>query len=86
MGMTGWAQIHGLHVDLHPERIRCDEYSVEHFFMWLDRLTIMLRTVGAVVRAIFLNDRLSVEASAAHPTTVAPTQTPIVVNTAQPQQ
>jgi exopolysaccharide biosynthesis polyprenyl glycosylphosphotransferase len=50
-GITGWAQVHDLRGDTSiPDRVRLDNYYVEHWSIWLD-LHILLRTVGAVVRA-----------------------------------
>jgi len=44
-GMTGWAQVHGLSGDTSiPERVRFDNYYIEHWSMWLD-LTILARTL-----------------------------------------
>jgi exopolysaccharide biosynthesis polyprenyl glycosylphosphotransferase len=45
-GLTGWAQVHGLTGDTSiPERVRFDNYYIEHWSFWLD-LVIMARTVG----------------------------------------
>jgi lipopolysaccharide/colanic/teichoic acid biosynthesis glycosyltransferase len=44
-GMTGWAQVHGLCGDTSiPERVRFDNYYIEHWSLWLD-LTILARTL-----------------------------------------
>jgi exopolysaccharide biosynthesis polyprenyl glycosylphosphotransferase len=44
-GMTGWAQVHGLSGDTSiPERVRFDNYYIEHWSLWLD-LTILARTL-----------------------------------------
>ena len=44
-GMTGWAQVHGLSGDTSiPERVRFDNYYIEHWSMWLD-MTILARTL-----------------------------------------
>jgi exopolysaccharide biosynthesis polyprenyl glycosylphosphotransferase len=51
VGMTGWAQVHGLRGDntsIH-ERARFDNFYVECWSLWLD-LATLLRTVGTVVR------------------------------------
>ena len=43
--MTGWAQVHGLSGDTWiPERVRFDNYYIEHWSLWLD-LTILARTL-----------------------------------------
>ena len=53
VGMTGWAQVHGLRGDTSiEERARFDNHYVEHWSLWLD-LVIVGRTVGAVVRDVF---------------------------------
>jgi exopolysaccharide biosynthesis polyprenyl glycosylphosphotransferase len=51
VGLTGWAQIHGLRGDETSltERVRFDNLYIEGWSPWLDVVT-MLRTVGAVVR------------------------------------
>ena len=50
VGITGWAQVNGLRGDTSiPERIRLDNYYVEHWSPWLD-LVIALRTVGELLR------------------------------------
>lgn len=47
-GMTGWAQVHGLHGDTSiVERARFDNRYIEHWSPWLD-LVILARTVGAL--------------------------------------
>jgi len=44
-GLTGWAQVHGLTGDTSiPERVRFDNYYIEHWSLWLD-LVIMARTI-----------------------------------------
>ncbi len=49
-GMTGWAQVNGLHGDTSIyERARFDNYYVEHWSVWLD-LVILARTLAAVIR------------------------------------
>jgi exopolysaccharide biosynthesis polyprenyl glycosylphosphotransferase len=50
-GLTGWAQVNGLRGDTSiGDRARFDNYYVENWSLWLD-LTILLRTVTAVVAA-----------------------------------
>jgi lipopolysaccharide/colanic/teichoic acid biosynthesis glycosyltransferase len=45
-GMTGWAQVHGLSGDTSiPERVRFDNYYIEHWSLWLD-ITILARTLA----------------------------------------
>jgi exopolysaccharide biosynthesis polyprenyl glycosylphosphotransferase len=49
-GLTGWAQVHGLRGDTSiDDRARFDNYYIENWSLWYD-VTIMLRTVGAVLR------------------------------------
>jgi len=46
-GLTGWAQVHGLHGDTSiAERSRFDNQYVEYWSPWLD-LVILIRTIGA---------------------------------------
>jgi exopolysaccharide biosynthesis polyprenyl glycosylphosphotransferase len=49
VGISGWAQVHQLRGDtsIH-ERVRMDNYYVEHWSPWLD-LVIILRTVGEIL-------------------------------------
>jgi lipopolysaccharide/colanic/teichoic acid biosynthesis glycosyltransferase len=52
VGLTGWAQVHGLRGDetsMH-ERARFDNLYVESWSLWLD-VVVLIRTVGAVVRS-----------------------------------
>jgi exopolysaccharide biosynthesis polyprenyl glycosylphosphotransferase len=50
-GLTGWAQVHGLRGDTSiADRARFDNYYIENWSLWLD-FTIILRTIGAVLRA-----------------------------------
>ena len=49
VGLTGWAQIHGLRGDTSIEdRVRLDNIYIEHWSVWRD-LGILARTVGAIV-------------------------------------
>jgi len=49
VGMTGWAQIHGMRGDTSiDERVRLDNHYIEHWSLGFD-LKIILRTVGSVV-------------------------------------
>ena len=46
-GITGWAQVHGLHGDTPIEDRACfDNYYIENWSFWLDAI-ILLRTLGA---------------------------------------
>jgi len=51
VGLTGWAQVHGLRGDdtSLTERARFDNFYIEGWTLWLD-IVILLRTVGAVIR------------------------------------
>jgi exopolysaccharide biosynthesis polyprenyl glycosylphosphotransferase len=51
VGLTGWAQVHGLRGDdtSLTERARFDNLYIEGWSLWLD-VVVLLRTVGAVVR------------------------------------
>lgn len=52
VGITGWAQVHGLRGDTSiEERARFDNYYIEHWSLWLD-LTILMRTFIQVVQEI----------------------------------
>ena len=51
-GMTGWAQVHGLHGDTSiPERARFDNQYIEYWSLWTD-LVIVARTAAIVTRAM----------------------------------
>jgi exopolysaccharide biosynthesis polyprenyl glycosylphosphotransferase len=51
VGLTGWAQVHGLRGDdtSLTERARFDNRYIEGWSLWLD-VVVLLRTVGAVIR------------------------------------
>jgi exopolysaccharide biosynthesis polyprenyl glycosylphosphotransferase len=50
VGLTGWAQIHGLRGDTSiEERARFDNYYIEHWSLWFD-LVILARTAAQVLR------------------------------------
>jgi exopolysaccharide biosynthesis polyprenyl glycosylphosphotransferase len=50
VGLTGWAQVHGLRGDTSiEERARFDNSYIEHWSLWRD-FVILIRTVGAVQR------------------------------------
>ncbi|HEY6422118.1 MAG TPA: exopolysaccharide biosynthesis polyprenyl glycosylphosphotransferase, partial [Pseudonocardiaceae bacterium] len=47
-GITGWAQVHGLHGDTSiADRIRFDNHYIEHWSPWMD-LVILVRTLCAM--------------------------------------
>src|SRR5256885_11429738 len=51
VGLTGWAQVHGLRGDTSlRERVRFDNQYIEHWSLWRD-IVILLRTGGAVFKA-----------------------------------
>ena len=51
VGLTGWAQVHGLRGDTSiEERARFDNHYIEHWSFWRD-IVILVRTVGEVVRS-----------------------------------
>ncbi|MGY1704738.1 exopolysaccharide biosynthesis polyprenyl glycosylphosphotransferase [Geodermatophilus sp. SYSU D00697] len=53
VGLTGWAQIHGLRGDTSiEERARFDNSYIEHWSLWRD-VVILIRTVAAVNREAF---------------------------------
>ncbi len=53
VGLTGWAQIHGLRGDTSiVDRVRFDNYYIEHWSLWRD-IVVLGRTVGAVLRQAF---------------------------------
>jgi lipopolysaccharide/colanic/teichoic acid biosynthesis glycosyltransferase len=48
-GITGWAQVHGLHGDTSVrERVRFDNQYIESWSLWLD-VVILARTLVAAV-------------------------------------
>ncbi len=48
-GLTGWAQVHGLHGDTSiAERSRFDNLYIEYWSPWLD-LAVLIRTVGSAL-------------------------------------
>ncbi|NUR85555.1 MAG: sugar transferase, partial [Nonomuraea sp.] len=50
VGITGWAQVHGLRGDTSlDERARLDNYYIDEWSLWLD-VKIILRTIGCVLR------------------------------------
>jgi exopolysaccharide biosynthesis polyprenyl glycosylphosphotransferase len=52
VGLTGWAQVHGLRGDTSiEERARYDNQYIEHWSLWRD-VVILLRTVAEVFRSI----------------------------------
>lgn len=60
-GLTGWAQVHGLRGETSiADRARFDNAYIEGWSLWLD-ITILLRTLGAVVRDSLLRGRVPPE-------------------------
>jgi lipopolysaccharide/colanic/teichoic acid biosynthesis glycosyltransferase len=56
-GLTGWAQVHGLHGDTSIEdRIRFDNYYIDNWSLRLDAI-ILLRTLGLALSARPAGDR-----------------------------
>jgi exopolysaccharide biosynthesis polyprenyl glycosylphosphotransferase len=52
VGLTGWAQVHGLRGDTSiRERARYDNQYIEHWSLWRD-LVILMRTVAEVFRSV----------------------------------
>jgi len=50
VGLTGWAQVHGLRGETSiAQRVRFDNHYIEHWSMWRD-VVIALRTVGVLFR------------------------------------
>lgn len=51
-GMTGWAQVNGLHGDTSiPDRARFDNQYIEYWSLWWDAV-IVARTIGIVLREV----------------------------------
>jgi exopolysaccharide biosynthesis polyprenyl glycosylphosphotransferase len=51
-GLTGWAQVHGLHGDTSiAERSRFDNTYIEYWSPWLD-LVILVKTIGSAVAGL----------------------------------
>jgi exopolysaccharide biosynthesis polyprenyl glycosylphosphotransferase len=51
-GLTGWAQVHGLHGDTSiAERSRFDNTYIEYWSPWLD-LVILIKTIGSAVAGL----------------------------------
>ena len=51
VGLTGWAQVHGLRGETSlRERVRFDNHYIEHWSLWHD-CVILMRTVAAVFRS-----------------------------------
>jgi exopolysaccharide biosynthesis polyprenyl glycosylphosphotransferase len=51
-GLTGWAQVHGLHGDTSiAERSRFDNLYIEYWSPWLD-MAILIRTVGSALAGL----------------------------------
>ena len=61
VGLTGWAQIHGLRGDTSiAHRVRFDNMYIEHWSLWRD-LTILSRTLGAVIRGTRVTSRATAD-------------------------
>jgi lipopolysaccharide/colanic/teichoic acid biosynthesis glycosyltransferase len=53
VGLTGWAQVHGLRGDTSiEERARFDNYYIEHWSLWFD-LVILARTASQVLKELW---------------------------------
>jgi exopolysaccharide biosynthesis polyprenyl glycosylphosphotransferase len=53
VGVTGWAQVHGLRGDTSiEERARFDNYYIEHWSLWFD-IVILARTVSQVFKEVW---------------------------------
>ncbi|MGE5289599.1 MAG: sugar transferase [Micromonosporaceae bacterium] len=64
-GMTGWAQVHGLHGDTSiRDRARFDNQYIEYWSLWLD-LVILARTLTTAVTSAGQADRRSGSSSSA---------------------
>ena len=69
VGLTGWAQVHGLRGDTSlRERVRFDNQYIEHWSLWRD-VVILIRTLSASFRA---------------PTTMSPPELPDRASEATP--
>jgi exopolysaccharide biosynthesis polyprenyl glycosylphosphotransferase len=52
-GVTGWAQVHGLHGDTSiTDRARFDNHYIEYWSLWMD-IVIAARTVAIVLRTVW---------------------------------
>jgi lipopolysaccharide/colanic/teichoic acid biosynthesis glycosyltransferase len=50
MGLTGWAQVHGLRGETSlAERVRFDNHYIEHWSLWRD-VVVLCRTLGSFFR------------------------------------
>jgi lipopolysaccharide/colanic/teichoic acid biosynthesis glycosyltransferase len=57
VGVTGWAQVHGLRGDTSiEERARFDNHYIEHWTLWRD-FVVLVRTVTEVLRGARSLDR-----------------------------
>lgn len=62
-GVTGWAQVHGLTGDTSiAERVRFDNYYIEHWSLWLD-ISILMRTLAEPVAGAVRIHRASREST-----------------------
>jgi exopolysaccharide biosynthesis polyprenyl glycosylphosphotransferase len=86
VGITGWAQIHGLRGDTSiADRTRFDNFYIEHWSPWLD-VVIMVRTLTAVMQWVLFTDSVATGASEVRAETVArsPSVIPVNAGTNQP--
>jgi lipopolysaccharide/colanic/teichoic acid biosynthesis glycosyltransferase len=86
VGITGWAQIHGLRGDTSiADRTRFDNFYIEHWSPWLD-VVIMVRTLTAVLQWVLVADPVPAGASEVRAETVArsPIVIPVNAGTIQP--
>jgi exopolysaccharide biosynthesis polyprenyl glycosylphosphotransferase len=59
VGVTGWAQVHGLRGDTSiEERARFDNYYIEHWSLWFD-IVILGRTLSQVIKEVWRTVRPS---------------------------
>jgi exopolysaccharide biosynthesis polyprenyl glycosylphosphotransferase len=87
VGITGWAQIHGLRGDTSiTERTRFDNFYIEHWSLWLD-VVIMVRTLSSLLVWMFLSEAppASVAEVRSDPVAVARAQVSIPANAGQNQ-
>ncbi len=77
VGLTGWAQVHGLRGDTSlRERVRFDNQYIEHWSLWRD-VVILVRTLSAGFRGPATMSRPEpTDAAQEHPNTVTPHDAP----------
>ena len=80
VGITGWAQIHGLRGDTSiVERTRFDNFYIEHWSLWLD-VVIMVRTITALAQWMFAADGASGDSADSRPGSTPRTPLPVPAN------